>query len=131
VEALNVQVPFAVGRDLIEGQLGRDVGVHLREIPTDVELGGRGGSELVADNGHADQAWRLLNNRNEKTSIGWVIAGKLLARKRPKLIPVYDSVVRCQFGAPQHVWTTLHGRLAENEGGNVAVAQPGSSGCES
>ena len=54
--------------------------------------------------------------RNEKTGIGWVIAGKLLARKRPKLIPVYDSIVRCQFGAPQHVWMKLHGRLAENGG---------------
>ncbi|GAA2624093.1 hypothetical protein GCM10010399_64320 [Dactylosporangium fulvum] len=121
VEALNVQVPFVVGRDLIEGQLGRDVGFHLREIPTDVELGGRGGGELVADNGHADQAWRLLNNRNEKTGVGWVIAGKLLARKRPKLIPVYDSIVSCQFRASQHVWMKLHRRLAENEGSLRAV----------
>lgn len=116
VEALSVQVPFPVGRDLIEGQLGRDVGSHLREIPTDVELGGHGGAELVTDNSHASQAWHLLNNRNEKTGIGWVIAGKILARKRPKLLPVYDTVVRCQFGAPQQVWAKLHGRLAENDG---------------
>jgi hypothetical protein len=116
VEALNVQVPFAVGRELLDGQLGRDVGAHLREIPTDVELGCHGAGELVADNAHADQAWRLLNNRNEKTGIGWVIAGKLLARKRPKLIPVYDSIVSCQFGAPKHVWMKLHDRLAENDG---------------
>jgi hypothetical protein len=113
VEALNVQVPFTVGRELLEGQFGRDVGVHLRKIPADVELGGRGGGELVADYGHADQAWRLSNNRNEKTGIGWVIAVKLMARKRPKLIPVYDSIVSCQFGAPQHVWMRLHGRLAD------------------
>ena len=117
VEALNVQVPFAVGKELLEGRLGDDVGARLRRIPTDVELGGRGGGELVAENGQADQAWRLLNDRNQKAGIGWVIAGKLLARKRPKLIPVYDSIVRCQFGAPKHVWSKLHGRFAENNGG--------------
>lgn len=104
VEALNVQIPFAVGKELLDGQLGRDISAHLREIPTDAELGIRTARELVADGGHPDQAWQLLNNRNKKTGIGWVIAGKLLARKRPKLIPVYDSIVSCQFGAPKHVW---------------------------
>lgn len=116
VEALSVQVPFAVGRELLEGQLGRDVNTCLEEIPTDVELGTRGAGGLVADGSHADRAWRLLNNRNEKTGIGWVIAGKLLARKRPTLVPVYDSIVRCQIGAPDHVWLKLHDQLAANDG---------------
>jgi hypothetical protein len=121
VEALNVRVPFAVGKELLEGQLGRDVSARLREISTDAELGIRSAGELVADGGHADQAWQLLNNRIEKTGIGWVIAGKLLARKRPKLIPVYDSIVRCQFGAPKRVWLKLHDQLAEN-GGELRAA---------
>ncbi|MDG4795444.1 DUF6308 family protein [Micromonospora sp. WMMD1082] len=116
VEALNVQVPFAVGIELLDGQLGRDISTHLREIPAAAELGSPGARELVADGAHADRAWRLLNNRSETTGIGWVIAGKLLARKRPKLIPVYDSIVRCQFGAPKHVWTRLHDQLADNDG---------------
>ncbi|MEV4715349.1 DUF6308 family protein [Micromonospora sp. NPDC049374] len=59
----------------------------------------------------ADQAWQLLNNGNEKTGIGWVIAAALLADKRPKLIPVYDSIVSCQFRAPKHVWLKLHDQL--------------------
>jgi hypothetical protein len=116
VEALNVQVPFVVGKELVEGQLGREIGTHLRKIPIDVELGALSGDELVADGGHADQTWRLLNNRNEKTGVGWVIAGKLLARKRPKLIPVYDSIVSCQFGAPKQVWLKLHHALAKDDG---------------
>jgi hypothetical protein len=45
-----------------------------------------------------------------------VIAGKILARKRPKLIPVYDSIVSCQSGAPKQVWLKLHSRLAEEDG---------------
>ncbi len=66
VQALSVQVPFAVGRELLEGQLGQDMNAHLREIPTDVELGSNGAGELVAKDQHADRAWWLLNNRNEK-----------------------------------------------------------------
>jgi hypothetical protein len=119
VEALSVQVPFAVGRELLEGQLGRDVSAHLREIPLDAELGATGADKLVDGTGHADQAWHLLKSRNgrgEKTGVGWVIAGKLLARKRPKLIPVYDTIVRCQFGAPKRVWHNLHSRLAADDG---------------
>jgi hypothetical protein len=116
MESLNVHVPFAVGKELLDGQLGRDIGARLREIPTDAELGIRSSRELVADGGHADQAWQLLNNRHEKTGIGWVVAGKLLARKRPKLIPVYDSIVSCQFGAPRHVWLKLQDQLAGNHG---------------
>jgi hypothetical protein len=116
VEALKVQVPFAIGQELLEGQLGRDISACLQEIPTEAELGTRGASGLVADGSHADRAWRLLNNRSEKTGIGWVIAGKLLARKRPKLIPVYDSVVSCQVGAPDHVGLKLHDQLAAHDG---------------
>lgn len=116
VEALNVKVPFAVGKELLEGQLGRDVSACLREIPTDAELGTGGAGELVADGRHANEAWKLLNNRSKKTGIGWVIAGKLLARKRPKLIPVYDTIVRCQFGEPEQVWLKLHSELIANDG---------------
>jgi len=35
------------------------------------------------------------------------MAGKLLARKRPSLIPVYDEIVRCAFGWPENIWTAL------------------------
>ena len=124
VESLNVQVPFAVGKELLNGQLGREISARLREIPANAELGIPSSRELLADGEHADQAWRLLNNRHEKTGIGWVIAGKLLARKRPKLIPVYDSIVRCQFGAPKHVWLKLQDQLAGNHGQlRAALAQ--------
>jgi len=47
---------------------------------------------------------------------GWVTAGKLLARKRPALIPVYDNVVRCAFGWPQNAWTALRNALRHDDG---------------
>jgi hypothetical protein len=45
-----------------------------------------------------------------------VTAGKLLARKRPALIPVYDDVVRCAFGHPQDIWKALHEALLRDDG---------------
>jgi hypothetical protein len=87
--------------------------VLLSEIPTDVELGTDWAKDLVADGKHADQAWHLLDRQPE---VGYMIAGKLMARKRPHLIPVYDQVIACLFGNPDHVWLRLHHRLAVDGG---------------
>ena len=38
-------------------------------------------------------------------------AGKLLARKRPRLLPVYDQAVRCILGRPKSFWLDLRGAL--------------------
>jgi hypothetical protein len=43
-------------------------------------------------------------------------AGKLMARKRPHLIPAYDQVIACLLGNPNHVWQRLHHRLAVDGG---------------
>jgi hypothetical protein len=66
---------------------------------------------VVADGSPADQAWRLLLDLQD---VGWVIAGKLLARKRPRLLPVYDRVVRCAVGRPPSFWLALHTALRED-----------------
>jgi hypothetical protein len=90
VEALSVQVPFAVGRELLEGQLGRDLSALLEKIPTGAELGTEGADELVADHGPAYQAWHLLKSRNErgeKTGVGRVIAANFSLGSGPSSYP--------------------------------------------
>lgn len=69
--------------------------------------------ELIERGGPADSLWRLLEKQD---GAGWVTAGKLLARKRPSLIPVYDNVVRCAFGWPQNVWIALREALRQDGG---------------
>lgn len=50
------------------------------------------------------------------TGVDWVIARKLLARKRPRLLPVYDKVVRCALGRPRpSFWLALHAALREDD----------------
>ncbi|MFF7756029.1 DUF6308 family protein [Streptomyces sp. NPDC007971] len=74
---------------------------------------------LLVDTAHlesdspASRAWDLLVGQH---GVGWVIAGKLLARKRPRLLPVYDDVVRCTLGHPPDFWLPLHAALRAQEG---------------
>jgi hypothetical protein len=50
----------------------------------------------------ADLLWHDLN---KIPGIGWVTAGKLLARKRPQLIPVFDRVIRaCLMPTDSDTW---------------------------
>ncbi|WP_328415511.1 DUF6308 family protein [Micromonospora sp. NBC_00389] len=112
VELLSVQVPPRIALNLLEGPLGRDLSLHLAPLPTNVDLGDERALPLVSPAGPADSAWRLLENC---AGIGWVTAGKILARKRPRLIPVYDGVVRCALRTGPRFWTWLHGRLQADD----------------
>ncbi|RAO31428.1 hypothetical protein ONO23_03823 [Micromonospora noduli] len=112
MELLSVHISPPRALDLLQGQLGRDVAAQLTEIPVDVELGSDAASPLIADGGPAHRAWRMLDHA---AGLGWVTAGKLLARKRPKLIPVYDGVVSCALGTGTGFWKWLHGILREDD----------------
>jgi hypothetical protein len=113
VQCLSVTVPIEVAIDLLEGELGRGIGALLTKIPDDVSLGTEKSRSLVENGREADQAWRLLEAQDD---LGWVTAGKLLARKRPRLIPVWDRVVRCALGRPGDAWVWLDELLREQEG---------------
>ncbi|GGP77736.1 DUF6308 family protein [Streptomyces sindenensis] len=111
VQTLSVTVPAPVALDLLEGSLGTQLCELLRGIPADVDLSDADAS-VVADGSPAHQAWSLLESQYK---VGWVIAGKLLARKRPRLLPVYDRVVRCALGRPPSFWTELRTALREDD----------------
>ena len=112
VQTLSVTVPPEVSVQLLEGDLGAKVAAHLRAIPTDVSLLEPGAAPHVADGSPADQCWHLLVS-NAAPDVGPTKASKLLARKRPQLLPVYDDVLRCALGHPASFWTTLHQTLVE------------------
>ncbi|MFJ7990451.1 DUF6308 family protein [Streptomyces sp. NPDC096351] len=112
VQTLSVTIPAPVALDILEGPLGTRLSGLLRAIPGDLDMVDAG--VQVLDGGSpADQAWHLLT---EQPDVGWVIAGKILARKRPRLIPVYDRVVRCALGRPPSFWAALRTALREDNG---------------
>jgi hypothetical protein len=113
VELLSIQIPPRVALDLLEGALGKQVTEYLRQIPTTVSLWSDEAEHLIEEGGPADSVWRLLDHQD---GVGWVTAGKLLARKRPSLIPVYDEVVRCAMGRPENFWKALRDALRQDDG---------------
>lgn len=120
VQCLDVVVPASVNLDLLDGHLGASISEYLRHIPCGVALGSDGARHHVTPESPADLAWHLLN---EQHGVGYVIAGKILARKRPGLIPVWDTVVRCAMGYPQNAWLWLDDLLRKNDAVNDRLSQ--------
>lgn len=56
-------------------------------------------------------AWRLQSALRELPGVGRTIASKLCARKRPRLIPVFDSVVGQVTAATREQWVPLQAVL--------------------
>jgi hypothetical protein len=113
VETLSVRIPIRTGLDLLEGDLGQKIAGFLAEIPVDEELGSDAAAAHVDSESPAAKAWQSLTKQDH---VGWVIAGKLLARKRPRLLPVYDQVIRCVLQGPVPFWTSLNPALRANDG---------------
>ncbi|WP_344409347.1 DUF6308 family protein [Streptomyces viridochromogenes] len=107
VQTLSVMIPAQGALDLLEGRLGVQLSELLHEIPNHMDMADADASAL-APGSPADAAWHLLT---DQPGIGWVTAGKILARKRPRLLPVYDQVVRCVLGRPTSFWLDLHSAL--------------------
>ncbi|MGH9110024.1 MAG: DUF6308 family protein [Acidimicrobiales bacterium] len=107
VQCLSVTVPIEVAIDLVEGQLGDDIAELLVHVPREHDLGSDRAAEALKTGGEATRAWNLLTKQK---GVAAVTAGKLLARKRPRLIPVWDTVVHCAVGAPKagEVWLWLN-----------------------
>ena len=77
---LSRKLPGRVQLELL-GRRSADLSRLLGQLPTDVDLWGAEESHLES----AGNAWRIVEGL---PGVGWVTAGKLLARKRPRLIPV-------------------------------------------
>jgi hypothetical protein len=106
---------------LIEDRESREeISGWLAKIPTTVDIW----SEEV-DFGAANQLWELIAQREKRIyrGVGGVVAGKLLARKRPRLIPIIDDVVMDLVPKPDSVtywdlyrdYLRLDGRLDKVE----------------
>lgn len=98
---LSVQVPPRPALWLSEDPTGQ---LHelLREIPAGVDPSDPAGAEeLTAPDSHASRLWTLLD---EQVGLGWVTVSKLLARKRPHLLPVYDQVLKGVVQPPRTGW---------------------------
>lgn len=92
----------------------------LTAIPDDLPMHAADWSQLAPGAPAAD-LWGLLRRCGGKDR--WVMANKLLARKRPHLLPVYDREVRRLLGAPDNSWACLWSWFAADDGRQAALVE--------
>jgi len=94
----------------------------LAQIPRNVDLQDPEAGVHIAKGGPAWRLWAAICDiepRPERNRIGPVAAGKLLARKRPNLLPVYDSRIKMVLNRPHtdnQWWYDLHDQLIKDPG---------------
>jgi hypothetical protein len=76
----------------------------LEQIPADLAMHETPWT-TYAPGSPANRLWWLFKRCGGQDR--WVTANKLLARKRPHLLPVYDSQVKAVLDAPSSVWACL------------------------
>lgn len=120
VSMLSVKVPARAIIGLQEQPLAAHIEKLLADIPTDVKM-----SELTVQQaqerlGEGSPAWLLWKElrRTPKTrwDVGATIASKILARKRPHLIPIWDKVIGSVVGKDSAAdqWLNWHNLFMED-----------------
>jgi len=111
IEALSVTVPTEGAASLLLTDTER-FNARLEGIPRNKNIWEIPLSELE-DGSQADQLHAELRTLR---GIDWVVAGKLLAAKRPKLIPILDNEVNSFLQPPKKAfWVSMHDELSETQ----------------
>lgn len=115
VSMLSVDIPAPTAAWILgEGQ--RHISALLRSMPTDAHLADP--DVDISRNGPAWELWDLLSSGRD---MGPTKTSKLMAAKRPSLIPISDSVVRAALEG-QGTWSNWRAYL---QSGEWKEARPG------
>lgn len=115
VACLSIHVPARATLGVL-GKQQDQISAHLAEIPTGVALEDIPYDEHEKYFGGTSPAmslWRLLRAHR---GVGATTASKIMARKRPALVPIYDSVVGGATGFPNSngTWLAWHQAFSTN-----------------
>lgn len=119
VATLSVDVPVRAVLRVLEPSGCNPYSCLLSQIPMDLELAAAEERHVAKDS----PAWNLWQSLRDIDGIGSIGAGKLLARKRPRLLPVYDSVIKKVFERPStdlSFWSDVRHSLRADHGILVA-----------
>lgn len=109
VQALNVEVPPEAAAALLIADTER-FNDQLRQIPREQNLWEVRRLDVTVGSPADDLHGQLRTLRG----IDWVVASKLLAAKRPKLLPILDNVVNNYLKPPKGLfWVSLHDELSD------------------
>lgn len=100
---LSARVSGHAVRDLLSDPLYGQVRDLLIHIPPSATITKPAGRALLGPGGPADHLWQTIRGAGRdggsRSVFGSVKVSKLMARKRPHLVPIFDKLVRDQFGA--------------------------------
>lgn len=113
VACLSIHVPARAALDVL-GKQENEISTHLAAVPSDAALEDipfDEHEEYFGDTSSAMALWRLLRTHH---GVGATTASKIMARKRPALVPIYDSVVGKAVGFPNSdgTWRAWHHAFA-------------------
>jgi len=112
VTMLSVQVPPRAALSILTDQREQISGL-LSQIPTDLSLVDVPVEDITPD----WPPWQLSRLLRRHTAVGPVISSKILARKRPHLLPVFDDIVRVQYQLVDDTgfWVAMANALNAND----------------
>ena len=107
VSMLGVDIDGHAALRILDG-LAPALSAHLARIPHTLDLV----HATPTDLGEGSGAYDLWSELKKVQGLGPTKVGKLISRKRPRLIPVYDSVVSRILKAPNgRYWSSIQGLL--------------------
>jgi hypothetical protein len=111
VSMLGVRIPAFASLALLEDR-AEEITSLLEQIPRLQKLGSTDIDELLDPTSPAMRLWMLLMSISglKETKVS-----KLMARKRPHLVPVFDEVIGTNLGPIDGHWARVHGLVTEHE----------------
>jgi len=110
---LSVDIPARAALWILSEDGQDKTSAILRDIPFDIDIWDPKVNEAFADDGKVMDLWRLLGEANwpiAKTGgglSGTTKRSKILAAKRPRLIPVLDRVVKGSLPKTDNSWIAI------------------------
>lgn len=115
VSMLSVTVPAKAAVGLLDPAVTAQVTKLLADIPTDIKMSDLTQEEAQARLGKGSPAydlWHVLR-ADGRWGVGSTIASKIMARKRPHLIPIWDDIIGQVIGkrSSRDQWLNWHHHL--------------------
>ena len=111
VSLLSVRIPGRAAIEILD-ERSREFNSLLSKVPNDISLHEASDGDFA----EGSSAWDLYERLRKVPGSGPVTASKLLARKRPHLIPVSDQIVESAlFPSTGRYWVPLRNELQRPE----------------
>jgi hypothetical protein len=120
VSMLSVTVPAKAAIGLLDPEVAAKVTKLLARIPVDIKMSDLDPEKAQTHLGKGSPAydlWHILR-ADGRWGIGATIASKIMARKRPHLIPIWDDIIGQVIGkrSSRDQWLNWHNLLTDGSG---------------